>query len=356
MKMRERRADWMKKAAERSLVCGFFVCLAVGAGAFSAQAATVSKVTVKAEQDFKIGQKRSEQDLEIDVVSDRITVESVEIQNGLFGGNDEEDVWKNDDIPVVELILSLDTEDQFSLKAADVVVKGAQYRKARLEDEQTLILQIEFPSLRLQVGEISWADWDTDHTAVWESATNAGRYELRLYRDGRMVGVSRLESDSPAYDFGEMMTQAGTYTYAVRAVNVWDSDGKSEWLYGDGQKAIDQERASELRKEYKPFVEENSGGPGGQVTAPSYGDQFGWILDDRGYWYRNPDGSWTAANWQLIEDKWYYFDSVGYRVTGWIDWNEKSYYCDPETGAMVTSTVVQDGSNRRVDSSGAWIR
>ena len=42
-------------------------------------------------------------------------------------------------------------------------------------------------------------------------------------------------------------------------------------------------------------------------------------------------------------------------VTGWIDWNGKSYYCDPESGAMLTNTIVPDGLGLRVDSSGALI-
>ena len=43
-------------------------------------------------------------------------------------------------------------------------------------------------------------------------------------------------------------------------------------------------------------------------------------------------------------------------VTGWIEWNGKSYYCNQENGDMLVSAMVPDGSGRRVDSSGAWIQ
>ena len=58
----------------------------------------------------------------------------------------------------------------------------------------------------------------------------------------------------------------------------------------------------------------------------------------------------------MIDGKWYFFDSKGYMVTGWIDWSGKSYYCMPESGDMLVNAMVPDGSGRRVDSTGAWIQ
>ena len=95
----------------------------------------------------------------------------------------------------------------------------------------------------------------------------------------------------------------------------------------------------------------------GQVTSQVKGPgQYGWILDQTGWWYRNSDNSYTANDWQLIDGKWYYFNSSGYMVTGWIQWNGKSYYCDPVNGDMQVSKMIEDGSGRRVDSTGAWIQ
>ena len=93
------------------------------------------------------------------------------------------------------------------------------------------------------------------------------------------------------------------------------------------------------------------------MKSQSYGPgQYGWILDKAGWWYRGGDGSYTVNDWQLIDGKWYYFNSSGYMVTGWIQWNGKSYYCDSVNGDMQVSKMIEDGSGRRVDSTGAWIQ
>ncbi len=59
-----------------------------------------------------------------------------------------------------------------------------------------------------------------------------------------------------------------------------------------------------------------------------------------------------AKGWNLINNKWYFFDDDIGMKTGWIYYNGKWYYCYPGTGIMASNTVI-DGY--RVDSSGAWI-
>ena len=66
--------------------------------------------------------------------------------------------------------------------------------------------------------------------------------------------------------------------------------------------------------------------------------------------YYKPDGSMSEfTGWQLINDKWYYFDNVGYMVHDkWIG----DYYLGSD-GAMLIGTVTPDGYS--VDASGKWI-
>lgn len=47
-----------------------------------------------------------------------------------------------------------------------------------------------------------------------------------------------------------------------------------------------------------------------------------------------PEG--YGAGWQLIDDKWYYFDTTGMAKTGWLKSGGKWYYLDPETAIMKT--------------------
>lgn len=43
-------------------------------------------------------------------------------------------------------------------------------------------------------------------------------------------------------------------------------------------------------------------------------------------WYKHEDGSYTSDNWENIDGEWYFFDSNGWMMTGWIVWKNKDYY------------------------------
>lgn len=45
-------------------------------------------------------------------------------------------------------------------------------------------------------------------------------------------------------------------------------------------------------------------------------EQIGWIKDDKGWWYRNADGSWPKNGWKLINHHWYLFGEDGYMLKG----------------------------------------
>jgi hypothetical protein len=68
-----------------------------------------------------------------------------------------------------------------------------------------------------------------------------------------------------------------------------------------------------------------------EVKAAMHEGNGEWIKDDKGWWYRYPDGSWPAAKWEYINGLWYFFGSDGYMATGWILWNGMWYYCQPKT-------------------------
>ena len=63
-----------------------------------------------------------------------------------------------------------------------------------------------------------------------------------------------------------------------------------------------------------------------------------WIKDEKGWWYRHGDGTYTKNNWEYINKKWYYFDKNGYMVTGWKKVEEYWYYMDI-SGAMQTGWI-----------------
>lgn len=61
--------------------------------------------------------------------------------------------------------------------------------------------------------------------------------------------------------------------------------------------------------------------------------EAGWKLDSIGWWYQNADGSYPKSAWQMIDNKYYYFNEAGY---------------------MLADTTTPDGY--QVDESGAWIQ
>lgn len=95
-----------------------------------------------------------------------------------------------------------------------------------------------------------------------------------------------------------------------------------------------------------------------------------WKQSGYGWWYDNGNGSYTANNWQSINNTWYYFNQDGYMRTGWIPVNGKWYYCHADgemahdtwvdgkyyvgvDGAMYINTTTPDGY--KVDESGVII-
>ena len=52
------------------------------------------------------------------------------------------------------------------------------------------------------------------------------------------------------------------------------------------------------------------------------------------WWYQHADGSYTSNGWELIDDKWYYFDANGWMATGWQKHKGYWYYLS-DSGSMV---------------------
>lgn len=50
----------------------------------------------------------------------------------------------------------------------------------------------------------------------------------------------------------------------------------------------------------------------------------GWVHDDHGWWYRDPDGGYPQMCWRLINHHWYCFGASGYMLTGWIQWDSNT--------------------------------
>lgn len=70
----------------------------------------------------------------------------------------------------------------------------------------------------------------------------------------------------------------------------------------------------------------------------------GWVKDEKGWWYREANGSYPASKWRKVGNEWFYFEEDGYCVLNrWIKLNEQWYYLDVR-GAMVTGWFMVGNS------------
>ena len=85
-----------------------------------------------------------------------------------------------------------------------------------------------------------------------------------------------------------------------------------------------------------------------------------WIQDEKGWWYKRPDGSYPKNSWgyEAYNGKsyWYYFLDSGYMATGWVDVNGSKYYLFPNSdgwkGRMLTGWQWIDGNCYYLDTKG----
>ena len=83
-----------------------------------------------------------------------------------------------------------------------------------------------------------------------------------------------------------------------------------------------------------------------------------WIQDEKGWWYKRPDGSYPKNSWgyEAYNGKsyWYYFLDSGYMATGWVDVNGSKYYLFPNSdgwkGRMLTGWQWIDGNCYYLDA------
>ena len=119
----------------------------------------------------------------------------------------------------------------------------------------------------------------------------------------------------------------------------------------------------------------------------------GWENTDRGWKYKESNGSYVtntwkqvdgiwyffdgeghiATSWRQIDGAWYFFNASGAMVTGWVQSGNDWYYMNPSgamatgwvqsgndwyymspSGAMLSNTTTADGY--RLDASGRWVK
>lgn len=81
----------------------------------------------------------------------------------------------------------------------------------------------------------------------------------------------------------------------------------------------------------------SSSSSGSQPAKSQSGSNSGsWVQDEKGWWIKNPDGSYPANEWKQVDGVWYFFNQEGYMAADWNLINGKWYYLSPDHGGMCT--------------------
>ena len=94
---------------------------------------------------------------------------------------------------------------------------------------------------------------------------------------------------------------------------------------------------------------------GSSANTPSQG----WENTDRGWKYKESNGSYVTNTWKQVDGIWYFFDGEGYIATSWRQINGVWYFFNA-SGAMVTGWVQSGNDWYYMNSSGAmatgWVQ
>ena len=118
-------------------------------------------------------------------------------------------------------------------------------------------------------------------------------------------------------------------------------------LYEVYDKTENEEPPKEEPPKEEPPQEEKKG-PETPIVAQ-------WMLDAKGWWYQNAEGSYPHAEFKKIDGVTYYFNGAGYMVTGWQQVGGTWYYFNP-SGAMVTGWKQVGGIWYYFETSGAMVK
>lgn len=218
---------------------------------------------------------------------------------------------------------------------------------------------------------ISNAAWDAGANiaiANWDESADKTSYKVQLYKGTKKID-SVITVQSPRYNFSRKIANngAGNYTFTV-----YPSKGKktettikSDVLYADA------EMIAALKKDnnINPSNSSSSSSSPKQASTPV----IGWFKAGDKWQYKEKNSDFIRASWKFIDNKWYFFDTNGYMLTGWVElpegyyllgdkgdmltgWqlsNNKWYYMDINSGLMLSNTTTPDGY--KVDASGAWV-
>ena len=352
-----------KRNMLRVLFLAFCFSALTAFAALASNGEKIEDIALVMESYFEVGETGG--DVEVWTDSDECWVESWEVTNEPSAG------WKSSSKPKISVVLESESGEYYfpsGFSKNDIELDGVDGKITGVSRKSATKLVVTVTLNEIEGDDDDEDDeddeyiltleecyWDEEQAyAVWDGAEDAKKYEIKFYRSGSdsPLNDGTITTEDSEYYAGAYITKSGSYYFKVRAV--YNSSHKGSWETSDGW-LVDTDRAEEITEEYRASGGSYSGtGISGETSPTLTGSSSGaWLKDSVGWWYCNADHSYPANCWQLINDRWYFFNGAGYMTTGWILWNNIYYYCDPSSGAMLTNTWTPDGYY--VDNNGVWV-
>ena len=325
---------YSKKRLIAAAMAGVLAMMSAFPG-YAASRKKITSVSVSIKADIEPETDFGQEIIEIESSSNRYSVDGYEILNEGF-------YWTEDMTPEIRITLTAD-DDFTALTKDKVTLKGgAEFKKStRQQSSSVLLLDVTLSSLQNSLKDMEGITLSDNGIATWPAISTAGSYEVRVYREGKIVGTSLETNINSANCRERMMKPNETYMVKVRAVNKYDPTVKGDWTESNSV-YISGEKVAQFKAD-----------PNASNVNTASGTTGEWKQEaDERWWYRRADGTYPANKWEELGGKWYFFDENGYMKTGWIDWEGKSYYCS-ENGDMLTNCMTPD--NYLVGEDGAWI-
>lgn len=127
--------------------------------------------------------------------------------------------------PEIRITLTADDDYYFTALTKDKVTLkgGAEFKKStRQQSSSVLLLDVTLSSLQNSLKDMEGITLSDNGIATWPAISTAGSYEVRVYREGKIVGTSLETNINSANCRERMMKPNETYMVKVRAVNKYD--------------------------------------------------------------------------------------------------------------------------------------
>lgn len=314
-----------KKQLAAFVMAGIMV-LATGITVLASSETKIDKVKVTFSYDKAPENGDAIGEIHASADSDEYTIDHAEYTN-------DTDTWTIGQKPLVLVELSAKSGYRFSYSSkSHFSLSGcnAVFKKAKINDNgASMELYVTLKAVGGKPDEVYGLEW-SDMDATWDEMDGIKRYEVRLYRDDKLL--TTVKSSKSYYDFGNKITKRGYYSFRVRAIAEYN-DKAGEW------------------SDYSEEMYFNSDDIRAYSRSSSTND---WVHNQYGWWYSYSNGSYPYSCWKYIDNAWYYFNADGYMLTGWQLINNGWYYMN-SSGVMLTGWQYINNGWYYLNSSGLML-